>query len=123
MSDNSQVTNHTTGSDSVVLEHDGDVLIVHLDDGKANALSAEVIAAITAALDQAEADDTIGAVVLHGRAGRFCAGFDLSVMRGGDLGAVVVAGQRRRRTGAPAVRLAGAGGGGHAPGTRWLPAR
>lgn len=76
-------------STSVTNERDGDVLIVHLDDGKANALSAVVIAAISTALDHAEADDTIGAVVLHGRPGRFCAGFDLSVMRGGDLGALV----------------------------------
>lgn len=78
-----------TSDHGVTLERDGDVLIVHLDDGKANALSAGVITAISAAIDQAEDDDTIGAVVLHGRPGRFCAGFDLSVMRGGDIGAVV----------------------------------
>ena len=78
-----------TSDNGVTLERDGDVLIVHLDDGKANALSAGVITAISAAIDQAEDDDTIGAVVLHGRPGRFCAGFDLSVMRGGDIGAVV----------------------------------
>lgn len=73
----------------VTLERLDEVLIVHLDDGKANALSGEVIAAITEALDHAEADDTIGAIVLHGRPGKFCAGFDLNVMRGGDLRAVV----------------------------------
>ncbi len=78
-----------TSGDGVSVERDGDVLIVHLDDGKANALSAGVITQISAALDHAEADHTIGAVVLHGRPGRFCAGFDLSVMRGGDLGEVV----------------------------------
>jgi enoyl-CoA hydratase len=76
-------------SSSVGVERDGDVLVVHLDDGKANALSAEVIARISSAVDQAEADDTIGAVVLHGRPGRFCAGFDLTVMRGADLAAIV----------------------------------
>ena len=47
-----------------------------------------MIGAIGAALDQAEADDSIGAVVLHGREGKFCAGFDLSVMRGGDISAM-----------------------------------
>lgn len=73
----------------VTTERDGDVLIVHLDDGKANALSSGVITAISGAIEHAESDDTIGAVVLHGRPGRFCAGFDLSVMRGGDIGAVV----------------------------------
>jgi enoyl-CoA hydratase len=36
----------------------------------------------------AEADDDVDAVVLHGRDGRFSAGFDLSVMRGGDLRAM-----------------------------------
>ena len=81
--------NDTPGNDGVSVERDGDVLVVHLDDGKANALSAAMIAGISAALDHAEADHTIGAVVLHGRPGRFCAGFDLSVMRGVDLGAVV----------------------------------
>ena len=85
----SETEHGANGNDSVIVERDGDVLIVHLDDGKANALSAWVITAISAALDHAEADDTIGAVVLHGRPGRFCAGFDLSVMRGGDIGAVV----------------------------------
>lgn len=75
-------------SPHVTVERLESVLVVHLDDGKANALSATMIAAISTALDEAEADDTIGAVVLHGRPGRFCAGFDLSVMRGGDFAAV-----------------------------------
>ncbi|MCY7299087.1 MAG: crotonase/enoyl-CoA hydratase family protein [Ilumatobacteraceae bacterium] len=85
----SETEHGTGGNDSVIVERDGDVLIVHLDDGKANALSAGVITAISAALDHAEADHTIGALVLHGRPGRFCAGFDLTVMRAGDIGAVV----------------------------------
>lgn len=76
-------------NDSVTTERQGQVLIVHLDDGKANAISADTIAAIHAALDDAEADDTIGAVVLHGRAGRFSGGFDLAVMRGADLPAII----------------------------------
>ncbi|TPW14560.1 MAG: putative enoyl-CoA isomerase [Acidimicrobiaceae bacterium] len=76
------------GSDHVLVERRGQVLVVHLDDSKANALSTSMIAAIGEAIDAAEADETVGAVVLHGRAGRFCAGFDLSVMRGGDIGAM-----------------------------------
>jgi enoyl-CoA hydratase len=76
-------------SPHVTTERIENVLVVHLDDGKANALSFEMIAAISQALDTAEADDTIGAVVLHGRPGKFSAGFDLSVMRGGDFAAVV----------------------------------
>lgn len=79
----------TPAGDTVTIERIDDVLVVHLDDGKANALSASVIAAVTEALAHAEADDTIGAVVLHGRPGKFCAGFDLSVMRSGDVGAVI----------------------------------
>lgn len=64
------------------------VAVWHLDDGKANALSTALIAALRSELDAAEADPDIGAVVLHGREGRFCAGFDLGVMRGGDATAV-----------------------------------
>jgi enoyl-CoA hydratase len=78
----------TEPSPHVTTERLDSVMVVHLDDGKANALSATMIAAVSTALDEAEADDTIGAVVLHGRPGRFCAGFDLSVMRGGDFAAV-----------------------------------
>ena len=89
MSETPHVTNDNVTNEGVIIERDGDVLIVHLDDGKANALSARVITSIAAALDQAETDDTIGALVVHGRPGRFCAGFDLSVMRGGDITAVV----------------------------------
>jgi len=73
----------------VTLERLDNVLVVHLDDGKANALSNAMINSITDAIDQAEADDTIGAVVLHGHPGKFSAGFDLNVMRGGDISAVV----------------------------------
>jgi enoyl-CoA hydratase len=74
---------------AVSTERHDNVLVVHLDDGKANALSPAVIGAIAAALDEAEADDSVGAMVLHGRDGVFCAGFDLGVMRGGDVDAIV----------------------------------
>ncbi|MGB0112454.1 MAG: crotonase/enoyl-CoA hydratase family protein, partial [Ilumatobacteraceae bacterium] len=65
------------------------VLVVHLDDGKANALTFDIIATVTEALDEAEADDSIGAVVIHGRPGRFSGGFDLGVMLGDDLGSII----------------------------------
>ncbi|MEX2627912.1 MAG: crotonase/enoyl-CoA hydratase family protein [Ilumatobacteraceae bacterium] len=64
------------------------VAVWHLDDGKANALSADLIAALRAELAAAESDPDIGAVVIHGREGRFCGGFDLEVMRGGDTAAI-----------------------------------
>lgn len=74
---------------SVTVEQLAGVVVVHLDDGKANALSMDAIAAITRALEHAEADPSIGALVLHGREGRFSAGFDLGVMRGDDLSKII----------------------------------
>ena len=71
MSDNQPIT----------ASRDGDVAIVRMDDGKANALSNASIDAFNAALDTAERD--AGAVVIVGRPGRFCAGFDLSVINAG----------------------------------------
>jgi enoyl-CoA hydratase len=57
---------------------------IAVDDGKVNAMSHAVIDAINAGLDQAEADAS--AVVISGRPGKFCAGFDLSVMADGADG-------------------------------------
>jgi enoyl-CoA hydratase len=57
------------------------VAVLRLDDGKANALSHEAIAALHAALDRAEKE--AGSVLVLGREGRLCAGFDLAVMRSG----------------------------------------
>ncbi|HUP75878.1 MAG TPA: crotonase/enoyl-CoA hydratase family protein [Acidimicrobiales bacterium] len=65
----------------ITSSRDGDVAIVRMDDGKANALSHASIDAFNAALDTAERD--AGAVVVVGRPGRFCAGFDLSVINAG----------------------------------------
>lgn len=73
---------------AITTEVDGAVLVVRIDDGKANALSLTMIAAILAAIDQAEADPRIGAMAVLGRPGRFSAGFDLNVMRSGDRGAI-----------------------------------
>ena len=60
--------------------HDG-LAVITLDDGKANALSPDVIGAVQDALDRAEREAR--AVVLTGRPGRFSGGFDLKVMRQG----------------------------------------
>ncbi len=57
------------------------VLLVHLDDGKANALSPTLIEGLHAVLDRAEKE--AGAVLLAGRPGRFSAGFDLATMGAG----------------------------------------
>jgi enoyl-CoA hydratase len=59
----------------------GDVAVLRLDDGKANALSHAVVDALGEALDRAERE--AGAVLLIGRPGRLSAGFDLGTMRAG----------------------------------------
>jgi len=64
-------------------------MVLHLDDGKANALSFDLIAAIKAAVTEAQIDEEIGAVVVHGREGRFSGGFDLGVMYGDDFSKIV----------------------------------
>ncbi len=64
-------------------------MIAHLDDGKANALSFEIIESLRDAVAEASADETVGALVIHGRPGKFSAGFDLNVMRGGDMGRMI----------------------------------
>ncbi|MDJ0770393.1 MAG: crotonase/enoyl-CoA hydratase family protein [Ilumatobacter sp.] len=76
-------------SDALTIERRGPVMVLHLDDGKANALSFELIAAIIAAVREAEADADLGAVVLHGRPGRFSGGFDLGVMFGDDFASII----------------------------------
>lgn len=68
---------------------DGAVLLVTMDDGKANALSKQAIADLTEAIDEATADDDVAAVVIAGREGRFSGGFDLGVMNAGDLGPIL----------------------------------
>jgi len=58
------------------------VVTLTMDDGKANALSPSMLAAVNDGLDRAEKDGA-AAVVLAGRPGRFSAGFDLNVLRAG----------------------------------------
>jgi enoyl-CoA hydratase len=68
-------------SEKLTYELDGKVAVLTLDDGKANALSPDMIETIGKALDRAESE--AGAVAIFGRPGRFSAGFDLSVMGSG----------------------------------------
>ena len=60
--------------------------VVRLDDGKANALSMGLISGLHEALDKAASDAS--AVCIAGNAKALCAGFDLTVMRGGVEGVV-----------------------------------
>lgn len=62
----------------VKFEEQGNVAVITLDDGKANALSPALLAELDAALDRAEEGGS--AVVICGREGRFSAGFDLTVL-------------------------------------------
>lgn len=64
------------------------IAVLAMDDGKANALSMAMIDAVLAALDRAAGEAK--AVVLSGRPGRFCAGFDLRVMMSGPDAAVAL---------------------------------
>lgn len=82
-------------SDHVTLTQTGDVAVITIDDGKANAYSHEILDSVLGYIDQIET--TAKALILAGRPGRFSGGFDLKVMlespesallllrKGGDL--------------------------------------
>lgn len=67
-----------------------DIALIQWDDGKKNAMTLDGLAGINDALD--EADDKADAIVLAGRPGSFCAGFDLATMTGGDMVAITALG-------------------------------
>lgn len=62
--------------------------MIRMDDGKANALSKEMVDAVLAALTRAEGE--ANAVVLAGRPDKFCAGFDLRTMMSGPANATAL---------------------------------
>ncbi len=68
-------------SEIVKVEARGELAIVRMDDGKANAMSSALVADLGAALTDVE--KSAKAIVLAGRAGRFSAGFDLKAMMSG----------------------------------------
>ena len=65
---------------------EGGVALIAMDDGKKNAITHQALADLNVAFDRAESDAE--AVVLAGRPGSFCAGFDLSIMTSGDMDAI-----------------------------------
>lgn len=67
--------------DSVTFETEADYSTITLDDGKANVMSPDMLAAINDALDRAEAEEQT--VVIAGREGTFSGGFDLGVFEEG----------------------------------------
>ena len=64
---------------AITLDIQNDIAHIAMDDGKANAMSFSFLEEFTSQLNKAEKDAK--AIVLSGRPGRFCAGFDLSIMR------------------------------------------
>lgn len=62
----------------VTYHSEGSYAIITINNGKANAISHEVITGLNAGLDKAEQEDKI--VILTGTAGIFSGGFDLKVM-------------------------------------------
>lgn len=67
-------------------EANGQVAVISVDDGKANALTRQVLADLDSALETARDDSSIRAVVIAGRPARFSAGFDLPTMTGSAEG-------------------------------------
>lgn len=72
-------------SEPVTYLLEGPIATITLDDGKVNALSLQMLAALSAALDRAQRDRAI--VVLGGRPGVFSAGFELPVLAAGGADA------------------------------------
>ncbi len=70
----------------ITLDITDDVALIRFDDGKKNAFVLEGIQELTSAFEEAEANAK--AIVLVGRPGAFCAGFDLATMMGEDKEAV-----------------------------------
>ena len=68
-------------SESVKFQLDGAVATITLSNGKVNALSPDVIAAINASLDRAE--EAAAVVILTGQPGILSGGYDLKVMKTG----------------------------------------
>jgi enoyl-CoA hydratase len=73
----------SSAADIVTSETRGHVAIITMDDGKANALAPAMLSALDAAFEAAKNDAGVSAVVLAGRNGKFCAGFDLKIMMSG----------------------------------------
>ncbi|NQX88514.1 MAG: crotonase/enoyl-CoA hydratase family protein [Halioglobus sp.] len=76
----------------ITLSLEDDVALIKWDDGKKNAITVDALRAINSALDEAERKAK--AIVIAGRPGSFCAGFDLAVMTGGDTVAITTLGRQ-----------------------------
>ena len=70
----------------VQVENRDGVALIQFDDGKKNAITPAAAAQILAGLGEAEAN--ADAIVIAGRPGSFCAGFELATMTSGDAQAI-----------------------------------
>lgn len=75
----------------IAIDLQDDVALIAMDDGKKNSITQQALADLNVAFDKAETEAK--AVVLAGRPGSFCAGFDLATMTGGDVKATMALGQ------------------------------
>ena len=81
----------------VTYETRDEIAVLTMDDGKANAINCEMIEEINAFLDRAEGESK--AVLIVGREGIFCGGFDLRVIRSKNI-------ERKRKQFLEGTRLA-----------------
>jgi 2-(1,2-epoxy-1,2-dihydrophenyl)acetyl-CoA isomerase len=90
---------YPTPPDGLVLERHGAVLRIALDrPARRNALTDDIVLALTAAVDAAGADEEVRVIALRGRGEHFCSGFDLGTRAGRD-------GDERPRTGSVQRRM------------------
>src|SRR6202008_1794401 len=71
-------------SGPVTYRRDESIAVITMDDGKVNALGPTMQQALNEALDNADRDD-VGAVVIAGNRRVFSAGFDLNIFKTGEL--------------------------------------
>jgi len=71
------MTASSSATSAVQAERHGPVLLLHLDDGKANVITHAVLESIHGHLSEVEHDPEVAAVVVAGRPGQFSGGFDL----------------------------------------------
>ncbi len=76
-------------SEKLTIDRDDDVVILTMDDGRANALGPDLSGALSAAVSEASADESVAAIVLAGREGRFSGGFNLDIIASGDASATL----------------------------------
>ena len=82
---------------TVSAEYQDNIAVITIDDGNKNVINHDVLDELEAHWDKAEQE--AAAIVLCGRPGSFCAGYDISVMTGDNPEAAATLGQRGGRFG------------------------